>query len=67
MHITLNGQARELDGPQALPQLLAELQVPAHNGVAVLLNGAVVRKTDWAQTTVQPGDELEIVRATAGG
>lgn len=67
MRITLNGQPRELERPLELAELLAELQVPVHNGVAVLLNGSVVRKADWPRTTVQGEDELEIVRATAGG
>jgi sulfur carrier protein len=67
MQITVNGQARDVPGPLPLARLLAELNVPVHNGVAVLLNGAVVRKADWPGTTVQARDELEIVRATVGG
>jgi sulfur carrier protein len=67
MHITVNGQPRDVSGPRPLPELLAELALPAHNGLAVLLNGEVVRRSEWAQTTVQAADVLEIVRATVGG
>ncbi|HKJ00120.1 MAG TPA: sulfur carrier protein ThiS [bacterium] len=67
MQITVNGEPREVQGPLQLPQLLAELALPAYNGVAVLLNGEVVRRSDWPQTTVNADDALEIVRATVGG
>jgi len=67
MQIQVNGEPRKLAGPVNLAALLADLNVPAQSGVAVLLNGDVVRKADWAHTTVQPADALEIVRATVGG
>jgi sulfur carrier protein len=67
MQVTVNGQARQVTGPQSMEALLAELKVQTHAGLAVLLNGDVVRRADWAQTTVQAADTLEIVRATVGG
>jgi sulfur carrier protein len=67
MQITVNGEAREVPGPLSMDRLLATLQVPTHSGVAVLLNGDVVRRGDWPSTTVQAQDQLEIVRATVGG
>jgi sulfur carrier protein len=67
MQIQVNGEFRELPGPLALADLLAQMHVPTHSGVAVLLNGEVVRRADWTRTTVQPADALEIVRATVGG
>lgn len=67
MQITVNGQAREIVGPLTLTELLAVLAVPTHSGMAVLLNGEVVRRADWPGTAVGPEDRLEIVRATAGG
>ena len=67
MQITVNGQAREIDAPLTLTELLAVLAVPTHSGMAVLLNGEVVRRADWPGTAVGPEDRLEIVRATVGG
>lgn len=67
MQITVNGQARAIDGPLTLAELLVVLEVPTHSGMAVLLNGEVVRRADWPGTAVGPEDRLEIVRATAGG
>lgn len=67
MRITLNGEPREVSGPLTMQQLLDELHVPVHTGVAVLRNGEVLRRADWAATALEPDDDLEIVRATAGG
>ena len=67
MQITVNGQSREVAGPLCMEALLASLEVPTQRGVAVLLNGDVVRRADWARTTIQAQDEIEIVRATVGG
>jgi sulfur carrier protein len=36
-------------------------------GVAVALNGEVVRRGDWDATTLSDGDAVEIVNAAAGG
>jgi sulfur carrier protein len=36
-------------------------------GVAVALNGEVVRRGDWEVTTLSDGDVVEIVNAAAGG
>lgn len=67
MEIRVNGERREIGDGLHMEQVLAALEVPTHSGVAVLRNGEVVRRADWARTPVQPEDELEIVRATAGG
>jgi sulfur carrier protein len=48
--------------------LLAEKEVDTgHRGIAVALNGAVVPRAAWADTPLQPGDNVEIVRARQGG
>ena len=67
MRIQINGEPRELSAALPLAQLLDELRVQAQTGVAVLLNGEVVRRSEWPRVTVQADDELEIVRATVGG
>lgn len=36
-------------------------------GVAVAVNGAVVPRTQWPTTVLQPGDRIEIVGAVQGG
>lgn len=64
--ITLNGKPREIEQPQTVDTLLRALDVkPAQ--VAVALNGGVVTRRTWPQTTVRHGDVVEIVRAVGGG
>ncbi len=67
MEITVNGTPRTLAAPTTVAALLEELQVDADTGIAVLLNGDVIRRAAWAQTTVPPAAEVEIVRPTVGG
>ena len=44
-----------------------EQDIESDRGVAIALNGAVVRREDWRRTEMAPGDAIEIVRAFAGG
>jgi len=67
-HIRVNGALRPLPGVPTLQGLLEELGLPAPDlGLAVIRNGAVVRRAEWPATALAPDDELEIVRATVGG
>jgi sulfur carrier protein len=66
MNITLNGKPHELDGERSIIDLLKSLDVKAEQ-VAVALNGEVVRKRAWPETSVHEGDTVEIVRAVGGG
>ena len=65
--IRVNGQ----DEPLTVATLSALLEEKAvdvgQRGIAVALNGSVVPRTDWAATTLNPGDTIEIVRARQGG
>lgn len=66
MHITLNGNPRELDAESPIPQLIATLNVKPEQ-VAIAINGQVVRRVDWPATTIREGDTVEVVRAVGGG
>ena len=51
-----------------LAALLEEKAVDTgQRGIAVAVNGAMVPRAAWPQTTLQPGDSVEIVRARQGG
>jgi sulfur carrier protein len=62
--IQVNGKSEPL-AAATLEALLAEKEVD--RGIAVALNGAVVPRAAWADTPLQPGDNVEIVRARQGG
>jgi sulfur carrier protein len=65
--IRVNGQDEPL-AADTLAALLAEKAVDTgQRGIAVALNGAMVPRAAWAQTTLQAGDSVEIVRARQGG
>jgi sulfur carrier protein len=65
--IRVNGE-EEMLAAATLAVLLADKAIdPTQRGIAVALNGAVVPRTAWAETALQPGDRIEIVRARQGG
>ena len=48
--------------------LLAEQGIDrTAKGVAVAVNGGVVRRAEWDETPVRDGDHIEIVRPFRGG
>ena len=65
--LTVNGVAEPLEAATVAALLAARDIAPDGRGVAVALNGALVRRADWATTTLNPGDTVEIVRAMQGG
>ncbi|HEU5320363.1 MAG TPA: sulfur carrier protein ThiS [Methylomirabilota bacterium] len=64
--ITLNGKPRELEGAMSVAALLETLDINPVQ-VAVAVNGEVVPRSEWAATTVDDGDTVEVVRAVGGG
>ncbi|MGU3643867.1 sulfur carrier protein ThiS [Microbacterium sp. C23T] len=81
MSIQVNGIDREEQVPIGLDRLVAQVilgeAAPAISaspltperirGIAVALNGTVVRRTEWHTTTVHDGDAVEILTAMQGG
>lgn len=68
MEIKVNGEVRSLAAPVTLLAYLQTLNLPSlERGLAVCVNGEVVRRNAWPQTRINPDDELEIVNATQGG
>ena len=68
MQIKMNGEIRNVEASPNLLEFLHTLKIPSlERGVAVCLNGEVVRKSEWPETQIKAHDELEIVNATQGG
>lgn len=68
IQITLNGTAHHLDAGSTLVDALALLDIAADQpGVAAAVGSEIVRRTDWPTTTLQDGDEVEVVGAAQGG
>lgn len=66
MQIMLNGAARECATNTTVIQLLESLGY-AGKRVAVERNGEIVPKSRHEATTLQDGDQVEIVVAVGGG
>jgi sulfur carrier protein len=64
--LTVNGAPRELSPGATLADLVAEV-VPSPQGVAAAVDGAVVPRRAWPDTTLTDGCVIEIVTAVQGG
>jgi len=66
--ITLNGEPGSAPAGVTLADLLRQRgRDPEQPGIAVAVNGAVVRRALWRETAVQKGDEVEVITASQGG
>jgi thiamine biosynthesis protein ThiS len=63
---TVNGETRPLAGPMTVADLLATLGLDGRK-VAVERNEAIVPRSAYAATRLEPGDSLEIVHFIGGG
>lgn len=66
MRIVLNGESRETAGEATLAGVLAEAGVP-ERGVAVAVDGEVVRRADWPEHRLTEGTRVEVLTAVQGG
>lgn len=66
MKLTINGKEREVHASKTVTELVKELQVNAPN-IAVALNHQVIPKSQYSETPVKDGDNIEIVHAVGGG
>ena len=65
--IFINGERKPFSS-STLIGLVEENGVDSSKGgVAVALNGEVVPRADWAQTSMKPDDKVEIVHIVRGG
>lgn len=68
VHVTINGEARELEAGATVADVVASLPgAPEGRGVAVALDGDVIRRAAWDSTELQSGTRLEVVVAVQGG
>ena len=66
MNVIVNGQPAELsDG--ATTAAAVQVLTSAVSGIAVAVNGAVVRRGEWESTLLADGDQIEVLTAVQGG
>jgi sulfur carrier protein len=66
MRLIVNGEPREVPDDATVASVVESVtRAPA--GVAVALNGEIVRRGDWATTAPRDADRLEVLTAVQGG
>jgi sulfur carrier protein len=66
MNVIVNGEPVELtDG--ATTAAAVQVLTGAVSGIAVAVNGAVVRRGEWGSTLLADGDQVEVLTAVQGG
>jgi sulfur carrier protein len=66
VHVWINGERRELAPDASVLDALRTLGVP-RAGVAVAVDGEVVRRADWPATALVDGARVEVLTAVQGG
>jgi sulfur carrier protein len=65
MRVIVNGEPREISSDR-VDALLGELDYEGSH-FAIAVNYDVLPKSRWAETPLQPGDEIEIITPRQGG
>jgi thiamine biosynthesis protein ThiS len=66
LHITVNGEPRQIPGPATVADLLRHLKLDSRT-VVVELNRQIVRRPRLDETTLAEGDVVELVHFVGGG
>lgn len=66
MQIVINGARREVSEAASVEQVVAAISTSAQ-GIAVAVNGEVVRRASWPAVTLKAGDDVEVLTAVQGG
>ncbi len=66
MHLTINGQSKNIDGAGTIAELVGRF---CSNTKAIIteVNGTIIPKTDWQKTPLKDGDTVELVSFVGGG
>jgi sulfur carrier protein len=68
VEVRVNGTSLALSEPVCVAAVAERLLGrPPGDGVAIALNGEVVRRSQWDRVTVATGDVVDVVHAVQGG
>jgi len=63
----INGLEEEVAATTVAELLVIRGVDPAARFLAIAVNGAIVRRSEWPSRELSPGDSVEIVRPFSGG
>jgi sulfur carrier protein len=66
MEIVINGTPHQVADEASLERAVSLISQAA-TGIAVAVNGEVVRRASWPSTRLTAGDEVEVLMAVQGG
>jgi sulfur carrier protein len=66
MEIVINGTPHQVADEMSLERAVSLISQAA-TGIAVAVNGEVVRRASWPSTRLEAGDEVEVLIAVQGG
>lgn len=66
MNITLNGKTQSITADLRVDQLIRDLGLEGKR-LAVEINREIVSRSQYAQTSLRDGDNIEILHAIGGG
>ncbi len=66
MHITLNGQKKEISPSQNLREVVGRFTTSPAVLIAEV-NGTIIKKNQWDEIPVNDGDIIELVSFVGGG
>jgi thiamine biosynthesis protein ThiS len=66
LQIILNGEPFTVDAPLTISELLSRLEIDPRI-VAVEHNLTIIKRDRQAATTIEDGDEIEVVKFVGGG
>ena len=69
MKLLVNGESRELPDALTIADLVAEEapELASGRGVAVAVDAEIVPRGEWANTTLEAGQRVELLAAMQGG
>jgi len=66
MELLINGERRAVSGAKNITELVGVLGLEPKM-VLIEQNGTALRRSEWPDSPVKSGDQLEILRVSAGG
>lgn len=67
MNISFNSEVQEIPEQSSLFTLLEDRQLQNSKGIAVAVNGNVIPRAQWLDTSLQNNDSILVIKAAQGG
>ena len=64
--LTVNGKQRDFKNGQVLSALLDEMEIN-HATIVAEIDGGIIKRQDFDNTTLSSGQKIELVRFVGGG